>query len=296
VEQWNFWTVDDGGLRNDLIVTDTLKPGWHHFAVSWGPTPDGQASTKQVYIDGVLRADVSGITLPTFVGEQLEIGRWAAGYGALGAAVDELAAFNRSLTPAEVRQLSEQHDLRSDEHGPLGGATIVADRTVVLDTNAIDRQGGIVSVRLRRDNGPWTEPTPYFDSYRWSIPNALGLHTFAVEYRDRADKTSVVTTTVELGRLPSASASIVSGSALTAQIVVNATGDDDEAVQLAGTSDFDDAVWQSVSGNLLWNWLPDRPQIVYIRFRSKDGLIGLPIPLGPDMQHVYLPLLSRSGP
>ncbi len=87
-------------------------------------------------------------------------------------------------------------------------AVAVTTSDIVLDTNALDRQGGIVSVRLRRDDEPWSDPAPYYDSYRWQISGTEGLHTFAAEFRDRADNVSVVTQTVKLVAPPTATATI----------------------------------------------------------------------------------------
>jgi murein DD-endopeptidase MepM/ murein hydrolase activator NlpD len=196
VPAWNFWTVDGAGQRHDLVVTDTLTAGWHHFAISWERQITATVATKHLYIDGELVASAADATMPDFVGERLEMGRWTPGFGASNMALDELAVFRRALTGIEIGRLADQRDYLTAEPGPLSSEAVVGTRAVELDTNAIDRQGGIVSVRLRRDNEPWGQPLPYYDSYRWSITGTHGLHTFAVEYRDRADNVTVETATV----------------------------------------------------------------------------------------------------
>ena len=312
--QWNFWTVDAAGLRHDLRVTDTLQAGWHHFAVTWERQSDATGA-KHLYIDGDLVASATDLSLPDFVGDRLEIGRWTPGYGVSDAAIDELGVFRRDLMAAEVRRLAGKRDYRTAQEGPLGASVAVADRTVELDTNAIDRQGGVVSVRLRRDDGPWGAPLPYHDSYRWSITGTEGLHTFAVEYRDRADNVSVVTTTVTLGTVPSGQTEVVSTTGLTATIRLGESdlgsktingdrerfgevspaqaNDGSRAFQISSSPDFEGAQWRPVVEEFEWEWPAGAPRIAYIRFRSSAGLIGPTLATGPDMRSMLLPVVTN---
>ncbi len=291
--RWNFWTVDDAGLRQDLVVTDTLQPGWHNFVATWKSADAGKPGEKRLYIDGTPVAAASGITLPTFAGEKLEIGRWTEGYGELEAAFDELAVFRRPLEAAEVRALSERRDFHSGEQGPLGEAGAIGTRDVLLDTNAIDRQGGVVAVRLRRDGEPWGAPLPYYDSYRWAISGTTGLHTFAVEYRDRSNNATVVTTTLTLGTAPTATAELVSSSDVSATLRLSAPSGQTLKVQLSARSDFAGAEWQPLQPEVTWVWPPEQPRILYVRFQSLPGLAGPALLFGPDTKRLYLPLMQK---
>jgi murein DD-endopeptidase MepM/ murein hydrolase activator NlpD len=290
-EQWNFWTVDDNGARHDLLAREQLEPGWHHFAIGWEVGDDGRG-TKTLYIDGVLRGTAKDAPLPATVGERLEIGRWTAGFGEIGAAVDELAVWGRRLSDANIRDLAAKRDLRTGAEGPLGQNIAVASREIVLDTNAIDRQGGIVGVRLRRDDEPWSDPSPYYDSYRWTISGTEGLHTFAVEFRDRADNVSVVTQTVKLVAPPKATATLEQTNDRRA--ILRFTNPDNTAaqVQVSSNADFAGIAWNAIPAERSWLWLPRSPRIVYIRFRTADGITGPTTMLGPDAARTYLPSLQ----
>src|SRR5919199_1277822 len=49
VPRWNFWTVDDAGVQNDLVITDTLQPGWHHFVMTWKNPGGGAPADKHLF-------------------------------------------------------------------------------------------------------------------------------------------------------------------------------------------------------------------------------------------------------
>ncbi|HZB94560.1 MAG TPA: hypothetical protein VE268_01250, partial [Herpetosiphonaceae bacterium] len=153
---------------------------------------------------------------------------------------------------------------------------------VVLDTNAIDAQGGIAAVRLRRDDEPWSDPLPYYDSYQWSITGTEGTHTFGVQYFDRANNVREVTTTLTLATPPTATAELVDSSAVSATLRLSAPSSDQMQVQLSASPDFNDAEWQPFQPEVTWIWPTDRPHILYVRFQSLPGLWSSPLSLGPD--------------
>jgi hypothetical protein len=289
---WNFWTVDDEGVRHDLAVPDSLQPGWHHFAVSWKAAKDGSAAEKWLYIDGVPVAEASAVTLPSFAGDTLQVGRWLPTYGEIDAAIDELAVFGRPLRSVEIATLARRIDFRTGQPGPLDQSVLVGDQEVVLDTNAIDRQGGVVSVRLRRDGEAWGDPTAYYDSYRWSISGDEGQHTFAVEYRDRSNNVAVVTTTVTFAAPATGSVELLQSTARSATLAIVPPAGNNPEVRLSQSIDFDDAEWQEVQEEMEWKWLPGKPRILYIQFHVEDSLAGPAIAVGPDLQHVFVPLVG----
>jgi hypothetical protein len=291
---WNFWTVDDAGVPQSLTISDTLTGDqWHHFAITW----DREGGRKALVIDGQLVAETSGSTLPTLLDDKLQLGQFMAGFGASGATFDELAVFRRALSERELKRLAERQDVYTAVSGPINAAQVVTSRTVILDANAIDPQGGIVSVQLRRDTEPWTAPQPYHDSYRWTISGTHGQHTFSIRYRDRADNQTVVTTTLDLQPPLIASASVRS-STDTAAVLGWQLGDDQIAdnlkpelqtwltenveLQLSTHADFRDGVWEPFSDIRVWNWQPGAKREVYVRFRDKRGRMSTPQHIGPD--------------
>ncbi len=185
---WVFWTTAEGeATRDRIFVRDTLVPGWHHFAISW----DAASGSKALYLDGELAASAEGRSLPTHVGQFIQLGRFTTGWGALGANLDDLAIYNRVLSTTEVLALATASPQPQDE--PF----VLHDRTVRIDTNAIDEQGGIMAVQLGLD-GSFEDPQPYYDAYRWTLPVVTGTHTLAVRYIDRADNSATITRTISL--------------------------------------------------------------------------------------------------
>lgn len=289
---WNFWTVDDTGTQHNLVAPDTLSGGWHHFVATW----DRATGAKALYVDGQRVAQNNNAALPTRTGSRLQLGRFISGYGASGISADELALFKRVPSAAEIARLAQRQDIYTRNSGPISTAAVVTERTVMLDANALDAQGGIVAVQLRRDNEPWYAPQAYHDSYRWTISGTAGLHTFAIRYRDRANNETVVTTTLNL-QLPLDAAASVRSTAndavvLGLQVADPAAPSDPQAhaawlqqieFQLSATADFADAVWEPYSDVRVWNWAAGQPRAVYVRFRDGGGRMSAPQRVGPDV-------------
>jgi len=185
---WVFWTTGSAAASRDLLAApDTLGAGWHHLAITW----DAEGGHKALYLDGVLVARAQGVALPTDVGEVLRLGRFAAGGGHSGVRLDELMIFNRALDPAEIAALAE---------APSGASEAVVrlrERTVRIDTNALDDQGGIMAVQFGL-NGIFEDPQPYYDAYRWTLPVSVGRHILAVRFSDRWGNTTTLTRTIQL--------------------------------------------------------------------------------------------------
>ena len=187
---WTFWTTaDDEASRNLLAIPDTLAPGWHHFALTW----EAASGRKALYLDGTLAAATTGVTLPVALGEVMQLGRFTYGGSPSGAALDDLAMYRRALSPGEIAVLASPHP---PAEGPL-----VVGRSIRVDTNALDDQGGIVAVQLGLD-GVFEAPQPYYDAYRWTLPATSGPHELAVRYSDRAGNTTTVTRSLQLDLAP----------------------------------------------------------------------------------------------
>ncbi len=300
--QWNFWTVDSAGKPHDLAVPDKLSSSWHHFAVTW----DREAKSKALYIDGKPAAVAGNVELPATLGERLQLGRFIASFGASNAVFDELAVFRRALGEAEVAQLAARNDPYTGQAGPIRAASVVTDRNITLDSNAIDAQGGIVSVQLRRNDEPWSGPQPYYDSFRWMINGSDGEHTFAIKYRDRADNETIVTTTLTLAQPLVGGATLRSASGDRAVLGLEvvglleqptivpelsdapttlpeapeeaAPGGDAAAVkmQLSNYEDFRDGVWEPFTEMRIWNWPAEGEREVWVRFRDGQGRTSVP--------------------
>lgn len=285
VAAWNFWTVDHRGQRHDLVVSDTLTPGWHHFVVTW----DRLKSHKQLWIDGLLAAEALEAALPSDVGTRLHVGRWTTGYGDIGTPLDELLVTSEVLNPAAIARLV-------DTSAALQPAPpVVTSRNVILDTNAIDAQGGIVSVQLRRDDEPWGTPLPYYDSYRWTITGTIGLHTFSALFRDRANNSSIVTTTVLLTSPPALEVSLGQSTAFSGTLAFSLTGGVAPwQMQISHTPDFAGAVWEPWAEERVWPWmLGGAPQVAYVRVRDANGLISETQMVGNALHRVWLPFVTK---
>lgn len=281
--RWNFWTTGATGedSRDDLLVDDTLEPGWHHFAITW----DSTTQRKVLYIDGAMAAQASNVTLPSEFGSALELGRWPQSSVASGVVYDDLVIFRRALSRAEVAALATTA-------APFQASTTrVTSPTVQLDVNALDNAGGIMSVQLGI-NGQFGDPQPYQDTYTISLPNATGVYTVAARLFDRADNSTTVSTTLELIAPQFPSVQLENVTALSATLVFTPADDLAQTeVQLSHTPDFSNAPWQPLPTRRVWFWMPQN-QVVWLRFRSIDGQIGPVLALGEDAQHLWIPMVT----
>ena len=187
--RWNFWTTPESGApgRDDLAAPDTLRPGWHHFALSW----DRASGTKALFIDGQRVASTSGAALPADVGGLLELGRWAPGSNAADVVYDELAIYNHELDITEVAALAGRDT-------PIAaGTTVVHSPELPLALKAEDDGGAIVSMQLGV-NGDFGDPQPYAERPAVLLPSASGIYTIGARLLDRAGNSAIVSATVEL--------------------------------------------------------------------------------------------------
>jgi murein DD-endopeptidase MepM/ murein hydrolase activator NlpD len=284
--RWDFWTTPAAGepARDDLVVADTLAPGLHHFAITW----DRDTRRKALYIDGALAAAAEDIDLPADVGATLELGRWMPGAGQIGAALDELAIFNRALDSAEVAALAASGE-------PLSaGARRVASPELRLDANAADDAGGIVGVQLGVD-GIFGDPQPYADSYQLHLPEATGAYTVAARFFDRAGNSATISATVALApfQWPTVKLEDLThvGTTLVFSPTVSSAG---LRMQAGATPHFSGAIWQPLPQRLPWTWPPDGPHIAWVRFRDAGGFQSDPLAIVPGSGRMYLPTVTRS--
>ncbi len=282
--QWTFWTTGQTGEigRNDLSAPDTLAPGWHHFAITW----DAVQGSKALYIDGVQVAVTQGVVLPSDVGPLLHLGRFTYGGSRSGIDLDDLAIFARALSPAEIAALAQRAD-------PFeASATQLHSRTVLIDTNAIDAEGGIVAVQLGRD-GVFEDPQPYYDAFRWRLPPAEGSYDLAVRYFDRAGNSTTLTRTVALDLPPRGSAELHQSSEVRATLAISATDSHQPIqMQISQRDDFADAVWQPLRSRVQWRWQAGLPRRVAVRFRDANGTVSAPLWVVAEWK-LYLPVVGR---
>lgn len=280
--QWTFWTVSDATSGEDLLsVPDTLNPGWHHFVISW----DAINGKKYLYIDGMLVAERNTNALPYISGALLHIGRFSSGGSSAGVRIDELTIFDKPLALTEIAELVSASPLTSEP-------VVVTDRTIRIDTNAMDDNGGIVAVTLSI-NSESSDPLPYYDSYRWSLPPIEGEHIVEVEYLDRAGNTTIVSQTVALNLPPQATARAEWLDSATARVVLNASDHHlPLEIQLSETPDFTSAAWLPFVPEVRWRWESAETQRLFVRFRDASGQTGLPIEVIPAY-HVFVPLTQR---
>lgn len=98
--------VNAPGTYNTITSNPLTDSNWHHFVGTY----DG--AHVLVYIDGVGYPSGVGTpatgTIQTTAVDQLEIGRYYAGGTAFTGSIDEVAIWNRGLSPAEVLQLYQR--------------------------------------------------------------------------------------------------------------------------------------------------------------------------------------------
>jgi murein DD-endopeptidase MepM/ murein hydrolase activator NlpD len=283
--RWDFWTTPQAGEagRDDLTVPDTLAPGLHHFAITWSR----DARSKALYLDGALVIATTGVELPEDVGAALELGRFTPGAGLSDVTFDDLAIFSRALTAPEVKQLvATAAPVRA-------GAARVGVADLRLDANALDDAGGIMSAQIGV-NGVFGDPQPYEDSYDVRLPQATGVYTVAARFFDRANNSATVSTTVSLVQPSEPFVQLDDVDDLNATLVFSTTGATPGSEMQAGPNpDLSNADWQPLVSRLRWEWSPNAPHVVWVRFREPDGLMSTPRALGPDAPRLYLPLVKR---
>ncbi len=281
--QWTFWTVGDAVSGGDLLsVPDTLAPGWHHFAVRW----DAATGMKALFIDGAVVAETTTTALPALPGAQLHLGRFASGGAPAGMRFDELAIFARPLSAREIAELAANPPLAPDP-------VVVTDRVIRIDTNAMDDGGGIVAV-IAGMNGELSDPLPYYESYRWSLPPIEGERVVEVHYLDRAGNTTVVSQTVMLNLPPRASIQTRWPDPYQVHLLITAT-DRHEPIemQFSAAPDDADAPWLPLVPELYWRWDETEQRRLFIRFRDSAGQISEPLAIDALANAVFVPLVTR---
>ncbi|MEI7772415.1 MAG: LamG-like jellyroll fold domain-containing protein, partial [Chloroflexales bacterium] len=281
--RWTFWTVGvDVASANELAAPDDLAPGWHHFVITW----DAMAGSKALYIDGAPVAQAGGVALPTDLGPVIQLGRFTYGGAPAGVSLDDLAIYRRALSAGEVADLAARQ--------PTAAAPVTISSTQVrLDTNAIDREGGIVAVQLGVD-GAFADPQPYYDAYRWQIPPVEGAHTVEARYVDRVGNSTTVTRTVILSLPPRLGVALAPTGPLGTTVAITATDSVGPLMmQVSQRPDFAEAPWQSLQAQFFWAWDATAPRRLYVRLRDMGGDISSPQLAADRLLRVYLPLVAR---
>ncbi|NJM05757.1 LamG domain-containing protein [Candidatus Gracilibacteria bacterium] len=283
--QWTFWTSGEGGDTSwhELSVPDTLAAGWHHFVINWNKA----GGTKALYIDGNLAAEAQGISLPTAIGPVVQLGRFTYGGAQAGVLFDELSIYRRSLKAEEIAQLASGNLFEAS-------ARALNTRSIRLDTNAIDAEGGIVTVQLGRD-GSFEDPQPYYDTYRWQLPDEERSYELAVRYFDRAGNSATITQSVDLRLAPRATVALEPGGPLAVTVAITATDSHQPIeIQLSPRPDFIGANWQPLQERFFWMATPGSRQRLYVRLRDGEGMVGEAIQVMWPGSEIYLPLIRRS--
>jgi hypothetical protein len=104
--------VSGGGLDGNTVLTDGQ---WHHVAFTWDPTDGNTINTGKLYVDGVAETLTAGGTqaVNTGTAEDLEIGHdWFTTRPFVGE-IDEVAAFTRALSAAEIASIYQSSTSQS---------------------------------------------------------------------------------------------------------------------------------------------------------------------------------------
>jgi murein DD-endopeptidase MepM/ murein hydrolase activator NlpD len=282
--QWTFWTSGPDGAASwhELSVPDTLAAGWHHFAISWDTTN----GWKALYIDGDLVAEAQGLPMPNSVGPVVQIGRFSYGGAQAGVQFDDLSMYRRPLSHERIAELANGAAVEASAH-------TITTRLLRLDTNAIDSEGGIVAVQLGRD-GTFEDPQPYYDSYRWQLPDEERTYELGVRYFDRAGNSTTITQSVSLKLAPRATVTLDGGGPLGVTVVISATDSHVPIeIQLSSEQDFAGAQWQPLQERFFWMWKPGSGQQLYLRLRDSEGMVSATLRVARPGSEIYLPMIRR---
>ncbi len=283
VPMWNFWTTPASAAagRHDLRAADTLGAGWHHFAVTW----DARRGQKGLYIDGrAVALTIDAVQLPVDIGPLLHLGRFTYGGQSIAAAFDELMISARVLSAEEIAALAMA------EQAFVPSAELLHERRILLDTNALDDQGGVMAVQIGRD-GEFGAPQAYYDRYRWNLPAAEGQYELAVRFYDRAGNVNTISHTLELDLPPALAATLVSNDGRRAGLVLAPRwADGPLEMQISERASFAAAEWQPFRPRLSWQW-QDAPRTLYLRLRDADGQVGPSVRVLPEGR-ILLPLVT----
>lgn len=280
---WTFWTVDQAGQEHSLSVPDTLSAGWHHFAISWNQA----TGNKRLLIDGMLVNEASKVSLPSEVGEDLNVGRWTIGAGMSNVAIDELLSYKRQLAADEIYRLA------SSEQALAASSTSTDQRDLLILTPALDNSGGVVKAQLGI-NGIYAAPMTYYRAYRWTLPNIEGSYTISVRLTDRIGNTTTLSQTISIDHPPQASVNIRDINDLGATLVLSATDANQPlAMALSAYPSPSFKQWEPFSVERQWQWNPITARRVYVWFRDANGNERGPIVAGPELFRAYLPRIER---
>lgn len=104
--------VSGGGLDGNTVLTDGQ---WHHVAFTWDPADGNTINTGKLYVNGVAETLTAGAAqaVNTGTAEDLEIGHdWFATRPFVGE-IDEVAAFTRALSAAEIASIYQSSTSQS---------------------------------------------------------------------------------------------------------------------------------------------------------------------------------------
>jgi murein DD-endopeptidase MepM/ murein hydrolase activator NlpD len=280
--QWSFWTNGpDLESRHLLAVPDTLTPGRHHFALTW----DSRNGIKALYINGNQVAATMGVPLPDDVGSLLQLGRFTYGGSSAGVGYQNLSIYDRSLRANEIAELYQ---------APLTTAETpqrITSTNLRLDTNAIDDAGGIVAVQLGI-NGEFAPPEPYYDSYRWRLPEVEGEYVIAARYTDRAGNTTTVSQTVLLDLPPRATVTR-EATAHGLMLTINAIDDHDPLMmQISADPQPDPAAWQPWQPTVTLEPETAQEPLLFLHLRDANGNLSPPIRVHTAAHTLFVPLIA----
>lgn len=130
-----------------VLITGTTAVGtnWHHIAVTFAP------GNSTLYVDGVAEGSAAGAALNNNANVPLSIGAWASdGAGFSHASIDDVAVWDRALTPAQVAGLATQSKTPLDFGAPENAAYFAGNGRLAT------------SDELRRTEVPLGATTYYF--------------------------------------------------------------------------------------------------------------------------------------
>jgi murein DD-endopeptidase MepM/ murein hydrolase activator NlpD len=159
VRLWEYWSVNDDGTQSDVLRAPVVGMGWQHVTVAWHLPTGG----KRMLVNGTVVAQLSGVSLPTQVGDVVSVGRFPAGKS-MPVQVDDVVVWNRIPTSQQIRRLVLA------EAGVVLTEAVSAGESVRLQWHPVQRGSDpVLSMRIRMGE-QWQAPVPFVAQTSMVVP------------------------------------------------------------------------------------------------------------------------------
>lgn len=163
--QWVFWSVADDGTSDELRVP-RRDQGFHHITAHWQQA----TGLKQFFIDGILVAQRTGVTLPTRVGDSTTLGRFPRGKSAQ-LSIDDLLIWHEMPTVPQLMAVVNASDQQAPQQ-----AVLPRDTTTTIQLVPIRASNDPVVVMRVAVDGEYSDPQPLNTQFTVTLPYREGVN------------------------------------------------------------------------------------------------------------------------